>query len=92
MNKFAMFYDVDLELCQDVDELNKWLEINGYTTIEDQIKFLKGYMCVFASNFCGGDFSEEEDCATLKDMYIDGEWRAMSGKYRNKEIFAVAAK
>ena len=93
--------DINLELCTDSIELDKYLEdylINNnldksdeQTKLSEQIKFLDGYMCVRSTGRTGTyDASSamralKDELEMLKEIYLNGTWRQMTGKYDNTD-------
>ena len=73
---------VELELCDNIEELNAYLLNGGYAADEydGQSGFLAAYMGVISTGGFGY-ISPEAKCVMLKNMFLKGDWRQLTDKY-----------
>jgi len=74
-------YDFDLELCTSIEELSEYLDSKGKKSDREVIEYLEYYMGVRdKSSYDGEPLAENIESQLLKEMFLDGSWRAMTGR------------
>jgi hypothetical protein len=87
-------YILELELCENDDELkNIFADIGMEDDHEAQIYFLEGYMCVRSVSNSGFAYLEDElYCNALREHFLSGDWKRLTGKYDDVDFCEKFAK
>jgi hypothetical protein len=76
-----------LECCKTLDEIDNFLSLQGFESIQDKCDFLIDYMGIIDFYLDGGEAEPEFLYSILRESFCDGDWRLICGKqnYRVEE-------